>query len=139
MVDKEILQGKLHFIEKTLAKLYLLRQLTSEDFLGNFQSVDSAKHNLQVAIEAIVDIANHIIARERYGLPDSSAEAIGLLAEHGILELELVRRLRLMVKFRNRIIHLYQEVDDAQIYRILQEDLGDIKAFVKAIITKFSF
>lgn len=25
-----------------------------------------------------------------------------------------------MVKFRNRIVHLYQEVDDSEIYRILR-------------------
>lgn len=137
MVDRDILQTKLQFIERTLLKLDVLRQTTAGDFLANFQSVDSAKHNLQVAIEAIVDIANHIATRERYGLPDSSAEAIKLLNEHGILNTGLAQRLRLMVKFRNRIVHLYQEVDDAQIYRILQEDLGDIRAFVEAIIVRY--
>lgn len=137
MVDREIIQGKIQFIERALLKLEVLRQATPEDFLGNFRYVDSAKHNLQVAIEAVVDIANHIVARERFGLPDSSAEAISLLNERGILDADLAQHLRLMVKFRNRIVHLYQEVDDTQIYKILQEDLGDIRAFVAAIVTKF--
>lgn len=42
-----------------------------------------------------------------------------------------------MVKFRNRIVHLYQEVDDSEIYRILQENLDDIKGFIQVVISKF--
>ena len=41
------------------------------------------------------------------------------------------------MKFRNRIVHLDQEVDDAEIYRILQENLDDIKGFIKAVMSKF--
>ncbi|HHV64373.1 MAG TPA: DUF86 domain-containing protein [Peptococcaceae bacterium] len=137
MVDKDILQKKAQYIEQTLAKLRILREKTSVEFLGSFQNVDAAKHNLQVAIEAIIDICNHIVARERYGLPNSSVESIDLLFNHGILDEELTKRLRSMVKFRNRIVHLYQEVDDQQVYRILQEDLKDFEAFLGVINRKF--
>ena len=41
------------------------------------------------------------------------------------------------MKFRNRIVHLYQEVDDSEIYRILQENLDDIKGFIQVVISKF--
>lgn len=136
MVDGEIVERKLQFIEQTLSKLETLRKATPEQFLSSFQNVDAAKHNLQIAIEAIIDIANHIVARERYGVPGSSAEAVSLLNAHGILDAELTGRLRLMVKFRNRIVHLYQDVDDHEVYRILQEDLGDLRAYIKAIVTQ---
>lgn len=137
MVDKEILQKKLQYIEQTLRKLKILRKETSENFLSSFQTVDAAKHNLQVTIEAIVDIANHIVARERYGLPESSVEAVELLVQNNILDAELAQRLRLMVKFRNRIVHLYQEIDDEQVHRILREDLDDIQVFMDIIVVKF--
>ncbi|MFZ3101806.1 MAG: HepT-like ribonuclease domain-containing protein [Desulfitobacteriaceae bacterium] len=42
-----------------------------------------------------------------------------------------------MVKFRNRIVQLYQEVGDAEIYRILQENLDDIKGFIQAVLSKY--
>lgn len=136
MVDKEILQRKLQHIERTLSKLNSLKEYTIEEFLANFQYVDAAKYNLQVAIEAIVDIANHIVARERYGMPESSAEAVELLVKNDILSLELANQLRLMIKFRNRIVHLYQEVDNEQIHKILQEDLTDIQSFTDIIYKK---
>jgi len=34
-------------------------------------------------------------------------------------------------------VHLYQDVDDSEIYRILQENLVDIKGFMQAVIRQF--
>jgi uncharacterized protein YutE (UPF0331/DUF86 family) len=136
MVDKDILQRKLSFIDLKLRNLEILKHMERQDFLASFQSIDSAKYNLQVCIEALIDVSNHVVARERWGIPSTSAEAVKLLIKHGVLgkdqELPLVQ----MLKFRNRIVHLYQEVDDSEIYRILQENLDDIKDFIQAVVSK---
>ncbi|HEY8909087.1 MAG TPA: DUF86 domain-containing protein [Desulfosporosinus sp.] len=137
MVDKDIIQRKLSFIDLRLQNLETLKLMGRQDFLASFQAVDAAKYNLQVCIEALIDVSNHIVARERWGIPSTSAEAVKLIIQHGVLgkdkELSLVQ----MVKFRNRIVHLYQEVDDSEIYRILQENLNDIKSFIQAVMNKF--
>lgn len=78
-----------------------------------------------------------MIARERWGIPGTSAEAVKILINQGILDQDQENALIQMVKFRNRIVHLYQEIDDSEVYRILQENLGDIKDFVGAVIHKF--
>ncbi len=38
-----------------------------------------------------------------------------------------------MAKFRNLLIHLYTKIDDIEVYRILKENLGDVKIFIKFI------
>ncbi|WP_264357896.1 DUF86 domain-containing protein [Carboxydothermus hydrogenoformans] len=38
-----------------------------------------------------------------------------------------------MAKFRNRIVHFYDEVDDIEVYRILQSNLGDFDSFILQI------
>ena len=80
---------------------------------------------------------NHVVARERWGIPSTSAEAVKLIIQHGVLGKDKEPSLVQMVKFRNRIVHLYQEVDDSEIYRILQENLDDIKDFIQAVMNKF--
>jgi len=137
MVDKDIIQRKLAFIDLKLQNLEILKLMERQDFLASFQSVDAAKYNLQVCIEALIDVSNHVVARERWGIPSTSAEAVKLVIQHGVLTKDKELALVQMVKFRNRIMHLYQEVDDAEIYRILQENLDDIKGFIKAVISKF--
>lgn len=137
MVDKDIIQRKLSFIDLRLRNLMHLKLMKRDDFLASFQAVDAAKYNLQVCIETLIDISYHVVARERWGIPSTSAEAVKLLIEHGILDKDKELSLVQMVKFRNRIVHLYQEVDDSEIYRILQENLDDIKGFIQAMISKF--
>lgn len=137
MVDKDIIQRKLAFIDLKLQNLEILKLMERQDFLASFQSVDAAKYNLQVCIEALIDVSNHVVARERWGIPSTSAEAVKLVIQHGVLTKDKELSLVQMVKFRNRIVHLYQEVDDSEIYRILQENLDDIKGFIKAVMSKF--
>lgn len=137
MVDKDIMQRKLSYIDLKLNNLEILKLIERQEFLASFQAVDAAKYNIQVCVEALIDVSNHIVARERWGIPSTSAEAVKLLIEHGVLDKDKEQSLVQMVKFRNRIVHLYQEVDDSEIYRILQENLDDIKGFIQAVISKF--
>ena len=137
MVDKDIIQRKLSFIDLKLRNLETLKLMERQEFLAGFQAIDAAKYNLQVCIEAIIDVSNHVVARERWGIPSTSSEAVRLLIEHGVLDKDNELSLVQMVKFRNRIVHLYQEVDDSEIYRIIHENLDDIKGFIQGVINKF--
>ena len=137
MVDKDIIQRKLSVIDTRLQNLETLKLMELHEFLASFQAVDAAKYNLQVCIEALIDVSNHVVARERWGIPSTSAEAVKLIIQHGVLDKDKESSLVQMVKFRNRIVHLYQEVDDSEIYRILQENLDDIKVFIQAVINKY--
>lgn len=83
MVDKDIIQRKLSFIDLKLGNLETLKRMGRQDFLASFQAVDAAKYNLQVCIEALIDVSNHVVARERWGIPNTSA----IQAESGIIPL----------------------------------------------------
>jgi uncharacterized protein YutE (UPF0331/DUF86 family) len=137
MVDKDIIQRKILFVEVTLKKLEKTAALSREEFMASFHYADSVKYNLQVAIEAMIDIASHIVARERWGIPAASGDYVKLLMEHGVFGKEQGLRFIQMIRFRNRIVHLYQEVDEGQVYQILQDDLGDIRVFIKGITEKY--
>lgn len=134
MVDKDVLQDKIAFIEENIDKMQQLADLPAEKFLSSFCYTDSAKYLLQTSIEAMLDIAHHIIARERYRVPESYADAFSVLAEQGIVPQEKVPVLRQMAKFRNRVVHLYHQVDNSQIYQFLHDGIRDIKEYVQAVI-----
>ncbi|PKM42103.1 MAG: hypothetical protein CVV03_10515 [Firmicutes bacterium HGW-Firmicutes-8] len=40
-------------------------------------------------------------------------------------------------RFRNRAVHLYQEIDNNELYGILQDGLEDFRDFIKAIVDKY--
>jgi uncharacterized protein YutE (UPF0331/DUF86 family) len=134
MVDLDKLSSILSNLRGYLQKLTILGNLPESDFLDNFTNVESAKHLLQVSIECCLDIAHHIIADEGYRTPTDYYDSFVILQENGILPDEMMLTLRQMVSFRNRIVHLYWEIDDLALYHILHENLGDIEEYIQHIL-----
>jgi uncharacterized protein YutE (UPF0331/DUF86 family) len=137
MVDQEVLQHKINIVENNLTKMETLAALPEKEFLDKFFYVESAKHLLQVSVEALLDIANHIIARERYRSPHTYAESFLILVEQKIIPKDMENAFIQMARFRNRVVHLYHEVDDKEVYQILRDNLNDFRVFIGAIIKKF--
>ncbi|KJS15177.1 MAG: hypothetical protein VR69_14915 [Peptococcaceae bacterium BRH_c4b] len=137
MVEHNILLEKISYIEKNLAFLESLSNKEEKGFLDSPFFTGSAKYYLQTCIEAMLDIANHIIARERYRAPDNYVDAFRVLGEQGILPAKDLPAFYQIARFRNRVVHLYQEVDNKEVYKILQTGLDDFSIFIQAIMTKF--
>ena len=96
--------------------------------------VESAKDLLQVSIECCLDMAHHVVADEGFRTPKDGYDAFVVLNEQGILPVDFMPALRQMVSFRNRVVHLYWDVDDAAVYDIVQHNLGDFEAFARHVL-----
>jgi len=135
MVDQATLAGILGNMRGYLEKLLMLRAYAKEEFLADFTKVESTKHLLQVTIECCLDIAHHIVADEGYRTARDYYDTFAVLHENGVLPSDLMPTLRRMVSFRNRVVHLYWNVDDAAVYRILQDHLPDFETFTRHILS----
>ena len=133
MVDESRILHKLQAITDSLSKLEELAQMGGDVFLTDFRSIDSAKYNLQTSIEAMIDICNHIISRKRLRVPATNVESFEVVSEAGLLPADVLPVYRSMARFRNRIVHMYDDVDDSQIHEILQTRLDDVRAFVQHV------
>ena len=125
-------------VDEYLSFLNKISKSPEQDFLKDKILIGSAKYYLQVSIECCLDAVNHIIASERFRAPKDYADSFSILEENGILESSLVIKLRQMAKFRNRLVHLYGEIDDKFVYEFIQKDIEDIRKFQKIIINKYS-
>ena len=134
VVSPERLEEKFRRLAGYLAVLRELRSVPAEALPGDLVRMGSVKYYLQVSIESCIDVAQHVIASEGFRPPKDYADTFTVLAERGILEQEFAERLRRMAKFRNRLVHLYGEVDDQHVVRVLAEDLGDFDLFRERIL-----
>jgi uncharacterized protein YutE (UPF0331/DUF86 family) len=135
--DPEILRRKIQFVRDSVRHLESIRSSGKEEFLSSHILQAAAVRNLQVAIEAILDAANHIIAHQQLGLPSTYLDAIEILLEHGILPRERQADLANMVRFRNRAVHLYDEILPAEIWKILESHLGDFEIVLQAFAARY--
>lgn len=133
VVDKQRLEDKIYFVKKNLKKLYELKKEAKENFISDYRIFDSAKYNLQVSIEALIDIGNHIISRENFELPATNADTFRILVKENIISKEKLKSYIAMAKFRNMVVHLYEEIDEEEIYNIVQNHLDDFEYFIKRV------
>ncbi len=137
MVDRARLEQMLSNLRVYAGVLEQLARTPEKDFLANPDKVGNAKYHFVIAIECCIDVANHIIASENLRFPHDNADSFVVLVEHGILDEALREPLRAMAKFRNRLVHLYWDIDDRRVCAYLRESLGDFDQFARAIAIRF--
>lgn len=117
-------------ISSALVKLEDLKKLPFAEFASDYHKTGSAKYQFIVVIEGMVDVCNHIIAKNSYRPPDDYADTFRVMAEQGAFDSEFTDTLIRMSRFRNRLVHIYWEIDNDELYRIMQGNLGDIRTFI---------
>ncbi|GIW48830.1 MAG: hypothetical protein KatS3mg079_306 [Caloramator sp.] len=133
-IDRDKILVKLSFLQDNINKLEELRLLSEEEFLSDFRNIYSAKYLLQTSIETMLDISNHIVARNKWVKIESNRDSFEALYKNGIIPKEYIDKFFLMAKFRNKIVHMYIDVDDRVIYSILKNNIDDLRVFLDCII-----
>ena len=82
-------------------------------------------------------MANHVIASEGYRAPADYADAFRSLHQAGVLGADLAERLEGMARFRNLLVHQYDDVDDRRVHGIMRQDLEDLDRFAAAVLQAF--
>jgi uncharacterized protein YutE (UPF0331/DUF86 family) len=127
MVRVEILQRRLRKLEEYLAILRRLQRYSYDEFVADPERYGSAERFLQLAIEALLDMGNHVIADLDLGTVQWYSDIPTILAERGGLSPELRDRWIRMIGFRNILVHEYLDLDRRIVYEALQHGLGDLE------------
>ncbi|MFH0924218.1 MAG: DUF86 domain-containing protein [bacterium] len=118
-------------IFSAIERLEDLKKLPEKDFIADQHKIGSAKYNLIVAVEGAIDLCNHIIAKNSFKTPEDYADTFRVMAEKGAFDAEFAKVLIQMARFRNRLVHIYWDIDNLEIYKIIQLHLGDVREFLK--------
>jgi uncharacterized protein YutE (UPF0331/DUF86 family) len=129
----DVVLNKISIIERCIKRIHEEYDATPVN-LKNYTKQDSIILNLQRACEASIDLAMHIIADRKLGLPQNSRDAFTLLEKEGIIPSSLSQKMKAMVGFRNIAVHDYQELNLIILEKILEEHLSDFTEFTKAIL-----
>lgn len=93
----------------------------------------AGRYLVQAAAQSCIDLANHVIASEGWRNPVDYRDAFAVLGENGVLPAELVARLQNLAGLRNRLVHVYGDVDDHLVFEALENGLDDLGEFASAI------
>lgn len=128
-LNHDKIRTKLDDISGSLNRLRRLAALDRQAFLNDEDSQDIARSRLLSAIEAALNICYHVSAKKLLRIPEEYAQCFSLLAGANLISPALAERLGAMARFRNRLVHLYWDIDWTQVHEIITKDLGDLDEF----------
>lgn len=135
MVD-DVLINKASTIERCVNRAREEYARDPNTFAVDFTRQDAAILNIQRACEAALDMGQHLIRRERLGIPQGARDVFTLLARGGWIESGLADGLKRMVGFRNIAVHDYQSLQLLITVAIIQTHLDDFLGYSKALLLK---
>lgn len=131
MADSNLLLKKLAFIETCVHEP---RALARPERIAHDVGEESfVAHTRQLAIQAALDSASHIVSDERLDEPRTNRELFDLLAKGGWLSPELTATMHGMAGFRNIVVHGYETVDVNILKDIVENRLDDLLDFSSSI------
>ncbi len=136
-MDSQI-QDHLERLVKFTNALKEIRRTSKKEFLENHILQSASERYLQMAIESCLNIGNRIIASEQFQhqveVPETYADIFRELAKIGVIDSEFSEDLQKMAKFRNRLVHMYWEIDREFVYEILQSKLETFEKFIQSVV-----
>ncbi len=132
----DVLLNKAASIERCVARAREEYARDPATFNADHTRQDAAILNIQRACEAALDIGQHLIRRDRLGIPQSSRDVFALLAQAGCIDENLADAMKRMVGFRNIAVHQYQQIQIPIVINIITKHLDDFLAFSKSLLMR---
>ena len=133
MVD-DVLINKAATIERCVQRAREEYFSEPATFATNFTRQDAAILNIQRACEATLDMGQHLIRRDRLGVPQSARDVFALLARAGRIEPALAEGLQRMGGFCNIAVHDYQSLQLPITVAIIEKHLDEFLQYSKTLL-----
>jgi uncharacterized protein YutE (UPF0331/DUF86 family) len=132
-VHRVVVADKIAAVRRMLDGIRTLPLGALSDFTADPRMVAAGDSYLRRALEALLDLARHVLAKGFGRGPAEYAEVARQLGEVGVLSPELAATLGRMARYRNRLVHFYDEIGEGELFGIITADLGDFESVIAAV------
>ena len=131
-LSKRVVSDRLSWVGRMIGDIRALPLDDREKFFTDRRNVGAAESYLRRALEALLDLGRHILAKG-FGLGVSEYKEIAVrLGEQGVLSPEEAQLLQVLAGYRNRLVHFYHEVGPEELYEVCAHRLTDVERIAEA-------
>ncbi len=134
-IQKNFIIKKIEQAKNYLVEARELFRLTDLEILNSSSNLHIAERLLQLIVDTILDINNHIIKELGLDTADDFQGTFEILSDNSILEKEFAKKIGQVVGLRNRIVHRYETVDNKKFVEDFRKHNSDFDEYFKFIIT----
>jgi len=133
-ISRPVVADKIGLVRRMLDAIGTLPLERFDGFSSDPRMVAAGESFLRRALEALLDLARHLLAKGFGRAPAEYAEVARQLGELQVTHTDVTERLVLMARYRNRMVHFYDEVTDRELYDLLTTHLEDFEKVIEAIV-----
>jgi uncharacterized protein YutE (UPF0331/DUF86 family) len=131
---EKIIVERAAWIRKMIKGIQGLPLDSKESFLSDPRNAASAESYLRRALEALMDLGRHVLAKGFGKAVTEYKEIPGELHAEGVLHSTDAILMRELAGYRNRMVHFYNEVTADELYKICHDQLNDVERILAAIL-----
>lgn len=132
----DVLVNKAATVERCVARAREEYEAEPGTFLTDFTRQDAAILNVQRACEAVLDIGQHLVRRDKLGVPQSARDVFDLLAKAHFIDAPLADALKRMVAFRHIAVHDYQNLLLPILVSVITQHLSEFLVFTQIVLKR---
>lgn len=126
-LSEKIVVERSDWVREMLERIRALPLGSLEEFTADPVTVDAAESCLRRALEALLDLGRHVLAKGFGDAPAEYRQVAERLGEHGVLDPEESEVFGRVARYRNRLVHFYDRVSESELYTICGERLPDVE------------
>jgi uncharacterized protein YutE (UPF0331/DUF86 family) len=132
-LSEKVVSERSEWVREMLERIRALPLDSLDVFTADRRNVDAAESCFRRALEALLDLGRHVLAR---GFGDAPAEykaVASTLGERGVLDGEEMALFIRMAGYRNRLVHFYDRVSEAELHDLCVHRLTDVERVLGAL------
>jgi uncharacterized protein YutE (UPF0331/DUF86 family) len=122
---------------RAIRRLREISAIDSERFISDENLIDACKRNLQVAIEATIDVSEALISYMKWRTLKSYRDVSLILLENKVLNEFLNNKFIEAIEFRNILVHNYIYLNPKQIYDRINDLINILTQIMNIILEYF--
>jgi uncharacterized protein YutE (UPF0331/DUF86 family) len=130
MTSKGVIENKISYLQKQLEAIKEFQIHSLDELRQNAKILAGLKWELYVMSQAVIDLAEAVIAYRRFRKPTTMREAFDILAEQDVVPVEFMNRFSKMVGFRNALAHDYEDIKIEVLHDVLMHKLPEVEEFI---------
>lgn len=132
-LSAKVVAERSEWIRKMLEGLRALPLDTLSSFRADPRTIPAAESFLRRALEALLDLGRHVLAKGFGDAPAEYREVARQLGAREVLEPDEAELFGRMAGYRNRLVHFYDEVSEEELHEICTARLAEIERILGGI------
>ena len=124
--------GKLEGYVKIITGLQ--KEVNKKRFLNDDFVQKTIERYLQLALEAVLDIADHVVNEYAFEKGETYRDVILILGKNKVLPEKFAKKFSPAAGFRNILVHNYISLNAEKVFNHFKKDAGDIRKFMQYVV-----